>query len=160
MSTNSTIPASSQRVGYLRKKHRRSRNAAQVLFRGAKDGVRTRDLDLGKVALYQLSYFRVGQFVYQWRIVDAKVGHFCHLSSLRPEKISGMGTRQPLKTDSEWVTPSILFQKNGISLRDTARKKCVYIGCDCITFDRTHGYRWYPAFTKRVFLYSGRIPTQ
>jgi hypothetical protein len=26
---------------------------------GAKDGVRTRDLDLGKVALYQLSYFRV-----------------------------------------------------------------------------------------------------
>lgn len=25
----------------------------------AKDGVRTRDLDLGKVALYQLSYFRV-----------------------------------------------------------------------------------------------------
>jgi hypothetical protein len=26
---------------------------------GAKDGVRTRDLDLGKVALYQLSYFRL-----------------------------------------------------------------------------------------------------
>jgi hypothetical protein len=25
----------------------------------AKDGVRTRDLDLGKVALYQLSYFRM-----------------------------------------------------------------------------------------------------
>ena len=30
-----------------------------VLLSGAKDGVRTRDLDLGKVALYQLSYFRV-----------------------------------------------------------------------------------------------------
>ena len=29
---------------------------------GAKDGVRTRDLDLGKVALYQLSYFRVMHF--------------------------------------------------------------------------------------------------
>jgi hypothetical protein len=28
--------------------------------RGAKDGVRTRDLDLGKVALYQLSYYRKG----------------------------------------------------------------------------------------------------
>ncbi len=30
-----------------------------VFLSGAKDGVRTRDLDLGKVALYQLSYFRV-----------------------------------------------------------------------------------------------------
>ena len=27
--------------------------------RGAEDGARTRDLNLGKVALYQLSYFRV-----------------------------------------------------------------------------------------------------
>jgi hypothetical protein len=26
---------------------------------GAKNGIRTRDLDLGKVALYQLSYFRI-----------------------------------------------------------------------------------------------------
>jgi hypothetical protein len=26
---------------------------------GAKNGARTRDLDLGKVALYQLSYFRI-----------------------------------------------------------------------------------------------------
>ena len=31
-----------------------------MLSLGAKDGVRTRDLDLGKVALYQLSYFRIG----------------------------------------------------------------------------------------------------
>ncbi len=29
---------------------------------GAKNGVRTRDLNLGKVALYQLSYFRVNIF--------------------------------------------------------------------------------------------------
>jgi hypothetical protein len=30
-----------------------------TLFRfGAKDGIRTRDPDLGKVVLYQLSYFR------------------------------------------------------------------------------------------------------
>ena len=28
-------------------------------FCGAKDGIRTRDPDLGKVVLYQLSYFRV-----------------------------------------------------------------------------------------------------
>jgi hypothetical protein len=27
---------------------------------GAKDGIRTRDPDLGKVVLYQLSYFRSG----------------------------------------------------------------------------------------------------
>ena len=27
---------------------------------GAEDGIRTRDLNLGKVALYQLSYFREG----------------------------------------------------------------------------------------------------
>ena len=27
---------------------------------GAENGTRTRDLNLGKVALYQLSYFRVG----------------------------------------------------------------------------------------------------
>ena len=27
---------------------------------GAKDEIRTRDPDLGKVVLYQLSYFRVG----------------------------------------------------------------------------------------------------
>ena len=26
---------------------------------GAEDGIRTRDLNLGKVALYQLSYFRI-----------------------------------------------------------------------------------------------------
>src|SRR5690606_32513272 len=33
--------------------------------RGAEDGVRTRDLNLGKVALYQLSYFRAtGQIIH------------------------------------------------------------------------------------------------
>ena len=29
-----------------------------VIHRGAENGARTRDLNLGKVALYQLSYFR------------------------------------------------------------------------------------------------------
>ncbi len=29
---------------------------------GAGDGIRTRDIDLGKVALYQLSYSRFGEF--------------------------------------------------------------------------------------------------
>ncbi len=37
-------------------------------IRRAKDGVRTRDLDLGKVALYQLSYFRI--------VVDANIPGF------------------------------------------------------------------------------------
>ena len=30
-----------------------------LLFQRAKDGIRTRDPDLGKVVLYQLSYFRL-----------------------------------------------------------------------------------------------------
>ncbi len=40
----------------------------RVLF-GAKDEVRTRDLNLGKVALYQLSYFRL-------LFVDANIVEF------------------------------------------------------------------------------------
>jgi hypothetical protein len=31
-------------------------------FYGAKDEIRTRDPDLGKVVLYQLSYFRIGVY--------------------------------------------------------------------------------------------------
>ena len=34
---------------------------ADRLYNGAKDGIRTRDPDLGKVVLYQLSYFRFSQ---------------------------------------------------------------------------------------------------
>ena len=36
----------------------RAQRLLKEFFIGAKDGVRTRDLDLGKVALYQLSYAR------------------------------------------------------------------------------------------------------
>ena len=39
------------------------------VFFGAKDEVRTRDLNLGKVALYQLSYFRL-------LFVDANIVEF------------------------------------------------------------------------------------
>ena len=35
----------------------------QDFFRRAKDEARTRDPDLGKVVLYQLSYFRIGMLV-------------------------------------------------------------------------------------------------
>ena len=35
-------------------------NPSDMLGLGAENGARTRDLNLGKVALYQLSYFRVG----------------------------------------------------------------------------------------------------
>ena len=34
------------------------RSAFLLTFLGAENGARTRDLNLGKVALYQLSYFR------------------------------------------------------------------------------------------------------
>ena len=35
---------------------------------GAENGIRTRDLNLGKVALYQLSYFRVWDCKYTTKI--------------------------------------------------------------------------------------------
>ena len=38
--------------------------ADQRVCFGAKDGIRTRDPDLGKVVLYQLSYFRVKECEY------------------------------------------------------------------------------------------------
>ena len=68
---------------HLRKKHRLA-----VPYRGAKDGVRTRDLDLGKVALYQLSYFRVTDSPLWWRIVDANLECFPRLSSPAIKKFS------------------------------------------------------------------------
>ena len=39
---------------------RETNNLSDVLRLGAENGARTRDLNLGKVALYQLSYVRVG----------------------------------------------------------------------------------------------------
>ena len=39
------------------------KNLSDVLRLGAENGARTRDLNLGKVALYQLSYFRVSPYV-------------------------------------------------------------------------------------------------
>ena len=72
-----------------------------MLSRGAKDGVRTRDLDLGKVALYQLSYFRIVHFAVVRRFVDAKVRRFRRLSSPKPEKILETPHQYALKTDYE-----------------------------------------------------------
>ena len=40
---------------------RQSNNVTLLIRVGASNEVRTRDLDLGKVALYQLSYTRIGQ---------------------------------------------------------------------------------------------------
>ncbi len=62
VSTNSTIRAIllgaiSIKELFLKNKTR-SDNARDRDF-GAKDGIRTRDPDLGKVVLYQLSYFRL-----------------------------------------------------------------------------------------------------
>ena len=70
MSTDSTIPAFSGEPEVYKKG-----TETRCLFCGAKDGVRTRDLDLGKVALYQLSYFRIYSVLdTRRRFDDAKVG--------------------------------------------------------------------------------------
>ena len=42
-------------------------------FCGAKDGIRTRDPDLGKVVLYQLSYFRVRECKYTTNSIFTKI---------------------------------------------------------------------------------------
>ena len=49
---------------------------------GAENGTRTRDLNLGKVALYQLSYFRKWRFV----IASAKVGKKSESPNFTPKK--------------------------------------------------------------------------
>ena len=48
VSTNSTTRGSQKKTRKIRE-----------FFNGAEDEIRTRDLNLGKVALYQLSYFRI-----------------------------------------------------------------------------------------------------
>src|SRR3954451_9193030 len=40
---------------------------------GAEDGVRTRDLNLGKVALYQLSHFRSKRSFHPWVVPRARI---------------------------------------------------------------------------------------
>ena len=44
---------------------------------GAEDGIRTRDPDLGKVVLYQLSYFRIAPFWHpaRWGVEHPPLGH-------------------------------------------------------------------------------------
>ena len=54
---------------------------------GAENGARTRDLNLGKVALYQLSYFRVRSFR------DDKGTKFFVFSKLFVEKMQPEGRR-------------------------------------------------------------------
>jgi hypothetical protein len=44
---------------------------------GAGDGIRTRDIDLGKVALYQLSYSREsGILIFHGFLASVKLEHF------------------------------------------------------------------------------------
>ena len=68
-----------------RLKTKRGRCGGNVLF-GAGDEVRTRDLDLGKVALYQLSYFRVANPFS--RIGEANLGRIYYLSSKIDKKLT------------------------------------------------------------------------
>jgi hypothetical protein len=53
------LAAGRKRHGLTGSKQKKDPAGGRIPFAGAKDGSRTRDLDLGKVALYQLSYFRV-----------------------------------------------------------------------------------------------------
>ena len=46
----------------------------------AKDEIRTRDPDLGKVVLYQLSYFRIYKTDMLFRFGDANIDRFLFLS--------------------------------------------------------------------------------
>lgn len=52
------------------------RSAKLLTFFGAENGARTRDLNLGKVALYQLSYFRMSQMRLQRYEEILKVQNF------------------------------------------------------------------------------------
>ena len=58
---------------------------------GAENGIRTRDLNLGKVALYQLSYFRVGTAKVERKTLNPnKTGYFfmASLFSYRADEAS------------------------------------------------------------------------
>jgi hypothetical protein len=46
-------------IGEIKNSINKSLDDPRMEFIGAEDEARTRDLNLGKVALYQLSYFRV-----------------------------------------------------------------------------------------------------
>ena len=55
------------------------KNLSDVLRLGAENGARTRDLNLGKVALYQLSYFRDG---------NAKIDAFLKITKFSSKNLS------------------------------------------------------------------------
>ncbi|SBV94024.1 hypothetical protein KL86DYS1_11023 [uncultured Dysgonomonas sp.] len=60
----------------------------------AKDGIRTRDPDLGKVVLYQLSYFRIFT---AWEILlNQLYGIHSHLASANVKNVSG-STKESVK---------------------------------------------------------------
>ncbi len=60
--------------------HPSGRNRGTVKQNGAEDGTRTRDPDLGKVVLYQLSYFRSN------RINNTRTDAFAQEGDTRPRE--------------------------------------------------------------------------
>jgi hypothetical protein len=64
-------------VGVIEKKP----SVVEGSFSGAKDGIRTRDPDLGKVVLYQLSYFRIYTGVQRYKNFKKKIKYFYLFSS-------------------------------------------------------------------------------
>ena len=66
-----------------------TRKATRKGWLGAENGIRTRDLNLGKVALYQLSYFRVGTTkVVTISIIANFFSVFCQRAQSRSAKSS------------------------------------------------------------------------
>ncbi len=74
------------------------------LLLGAENGTRTRDLNLGKVALYQLSYFRNIH-------PDRSGGKFSNLSELCPKPHRTLPKRLPSWFRECKYSPKFLFRK-------------------------------------------------
>src|SRR5688572_28814151 len=70
---------------------RREKPPPERGFRGADDGIRTRDPNLGKVVLYQLSHVRVGRSRYQRSGgADKRAGRVCRPSPNGQEPVLGL----------------------------------------------------------------------
>ncbi len=75
------------------------------ILRGAKNGTRTRDPNLGKVVLYQLSYFRIGQSGF-FRL-RCKGRHIFHSGKIIGHFFSNKSQKQHVK--KQWSGHKTLY---------------------------------------------------